>query len=154
MDLENLITESAPIKLSDMFSLFKEMEGEVPEEERVWVTVRQVTQEDQMKRSALLSKRETKYARDSFDDGALSSVSDVVDDNIPRRHMLEAYYTLTGVGNLNNAGKPVFSMTAKKRMPQGEFEKAWGSLRPEIAIAIHEAVLSVNPMWGERSGEL
>jgi hypothetical protein len=152
MDLDKLITESAPIKLADVFLPFAEIEGkEVQDEERVYVTVRQVTQEDQMKRSSLLAKRETKYERGLDND---MSVSDVVEDNIPRRHMLECYWTLTGVMNLEKGGKSLFTMAPGKPMPQPAFEKAWGSLHPVIAIAIHEAVLSVNPMWGERQGEL
>jgi hypothetical protein len=154
MDLTRFMTEQT-VFLADLSLAFKLMEGDVPEQDKAWVSVRQATQDDNIKRSDLLSKREVKYGRKDSSDNSVDSVSDVLDDNQPRRRMLEAFWTLTNVGNLDRGDKPWFkAMPAKTKMQQNEFEKAWGELHPTVAAAISAAVLEVNPDWNQaRQGE-
>lgn len=148
MDLKKFATESEPVILADVSLPFKIFEGDdIREEERVYVIVRQATQEANIKRSGLLARHEVKYNRDSTD-----SISEVIDDNRAYRQMLEAYWTLEGVYNLKDGDKDWFKPI--KKSTQTEFEKSWGALRPVVANAISLAVLKVNPTWDSaRSGE-
>lgn len=154
MDLTRLMTEKTMF-LADVSPEFALLEGEVADHEKVYVTVRQASQDDNIKRSDLLSKREVKWNRRDSADQSVGSVSDVIEDNQPRRRMLEAFWTLANVGNLNRGEQPWFkAMPAKTKMQQGEFEKAWGDLHPVVAAAISAAVLKVNADWNLiRQGE-
>lgn len=154
MDLTRFMTEKTMF-LADVSPAFKMMEGDVQESDKVYVTIRQASQEDNIKRSDLLAKREVKYGRRDSSDSTVDSVSDVLEDNQPRRRMLEAYWTLSNVGNLDRGDKPWFkAMPAKTKMLQNEFEKAWGELHPVVAAAISAAVLEVNADWNlVRQGE-
>ena len=151
MDLKKYAAESEPIVLADLSLPFKIFEGQdVRDEERVYVTVRQATQENNIKRSGLLARREVKYNRDQTD--TIDSVSEVSDDNVSYRRMLEAWWTLEGVYNLKNGETDWFKPL--KKSAQSEFEKAWGALPPVVANAITLAVLKVNPTWDSaRQGE-
>jgi hypothetical protein len=146
MDITKMFaTESERIFLAEVSPTFAGLEGELPPEERAWVIIRQATTEENTKRSAMFAKRETKY--EAGPDGRVGSISDVYYDNSLNRKMHEVFWTLKDVGNLTLGDKPVFSKVPPKIGSVSEFEKEWGRLPLEVALAIHEAVLVQNPTW-------
>ncbi len=153
MKLKKLPIVSDRLILADLSPAFKAVEdatGEVQPNDRVWVIVRQATQEDNQRRADLYAKRETRYEADGATD-RIASISEVYQDNPLRRMMLEVYWTLQETGNLvTEDGKPYFQTTPAKKMPQAEFEALWGQLDPALARAIYAAVLQVNVDWRSR----
>lgn len=144
MDLKQYTIDSTPITLAEVSNAFKLFEGDIPEADRVTVSVRQATQQDHIKRAALLAKKETKWSQ-SVGSSDLQ-ISEVIEDNQPYRRMLEAYWTVTAISHLDDGDKPWFKAFGKG-ISQAEFEARWGALPPVVAHAITAAVLKVNPDW-------
>ena len=94
------------------------------------VVVKSVTAEDKKRRGALFAKRETKYFGDG--DERMTAIADVVEDNVEYRKMLECYWLLESVTNLDRDGKPVFPTLPVRDMKQAEFEKIWNGLHPAV----------------------
>ena len=154
MNLNSLPTVSDKIILADIYPPFKALEdqgGEVEPSQRVWVIVRQASEEDHRNRAGLTARREAAYTLN--DAGQLASASEAVTENVLERVMLETYYTLVDVGNLDRDGQPVFPTLPAKKMKRGEFEKIWGSLPLPLCEAIHKAVRSMNPDWDWERGK-
>ena len=152
MDIKKFPVESGKIFLADLDPVFRQLEGDVPVDDRVWVVVRQASQADNIKRADMYTRRERKYGADAV--GNIDSISTVYHENVLRRQCFECYLTLKDVGNLMDGEKPVFPKMPAKDIPQKEFEDIWGKLHPTIAMALHQAVLQVNPDWlFDRQGE-
>ena len=146
MDLSTVVVESNKIFLADVSDEFKRKEGDVAVDLRANVTIRQATQADNVKIQDFRQKREVKYGYEPGAQGA-SSVSRIYYDNPARLRMQQAYLTITEVGNLDIAGKPIFSKLPTKEMSLKDFEEAWGKLPPFVADALFMAVVSVNADW-------
>lgn len=151
MDLKSFATVSGQIILADIYPAFAKLEGEIDHDKRVWVIVRQAREEDSIARAALLAKREMKQ---TIGARAAVSISEIVDDNPRERFKYEVYWTLTDVGNLMDGDKPHFTKMPARDMPFGEFEKLWGALPQDVALAIHKAVRQFNPPWYWEAGEV
>lgn len=133
--------------LSKGFKALEDQDGEVPEDKRVWATVRQATTEDHMARAALYSRRETKYGAEAIS-GKIDSVSEVREENYERRKMYEVWWTLDDIGNLEGEnGKNVFDKLPVKQLPLSEFEKVWGTFPLELSDAIWLACVRHNETW-------
>ncbi len=151
MNLNALVTKSDPIYLADVskkFTAFEDQYGGTEVGERIAVVVRTASSEDTIKRKALYAKRETKYNGD--DQGRITSISEVFEDNPEYRKMMECYYTVESISNLVSGEKPnekpVFDKPLRD-IPVGEFIKRWGALPPELTEAVHLAVIKHNPTW-------
>jgi hypothetical protein len=137
MKIKRIPTISEPIFLAEISEEFKELEGEVTQDQKAWVRVRQATEGDSESRAALQSKRRIEYNPDS-------TMTEMVDENIRTRLKFEVWWTLDEVGNLTwEDGDPIF----KKGMSFKEFEDAWKRLDVRISLAIHKAVRITNPNW-------
>ena len=148
MDIKKYAVESDKIFLADESPEFAKLEGEVPEDERVWVKVRQATQADNIRLADINTQRERKYSGDQLT-GNVNSVSLVYNSNPLRRQATQVYLTVVEIGNLTDGDKPVFDVAPLKKMPEATFLAKWGSLRTELANAIHKACLKVNPDWDD-----
>ena len=146
MNLDVAFTaKSEPIVLADISKKFAKLEGDIERDQRVSVVVHTVTSDESIKRAALNAKRETKYTGNVA--GGVEAISEVYDDNPEYRKMLECYWTVDTIANLNYGTDPVFKRMPLRDIPQGEFIKVWGGLPPEVTQAIHAAVLQHNPVW-------
>jgi len=66
----------------------------------------------------------------------------------------EVYSTLCDCNLLDADDKPVFRFKGGNLdMTKAQFMKAWQSLPQEISLAIHGAVLELNPQWGDNNAE-
>jgi hypothetical protein len=145
MNITSLPTVSDPIYLATISEEFARLEGDVESDaDRVWVIVRQATEEHAIARSNLVAKREMKF---NIDGG----VSEIINDNPRERAMREAWYTLVEVGNLTvgPADKPL-PVLAKKpihNMKFDDFKAEWGKLPVPVSSALHKAVRVTNPDW-------
>lgn len=146
MDFSTVVIDSNKIFLADVSEDFKRREGDVPAEERAWVTVRQATQADNIRIQDVRQKREVKYGYEPGSQGA-SSVSRVYYDNPARLRMQQAWLTIVEIGNFTLNGKPPFAKLPTREMMQKDFETAWGALPPFVADALSAAVFSVNVDW-------
>jgi hypothetical protein len=131
---------SNPLYLREMSEEFAKREGEVKDEERAYVIVRQATEQDNINRAELQAKRQMQW-------GA-GAVSEIVEDNPRQRFMYEVYWTLNDVGNLEfDDGRPVFPTLPANKMKFSDFEKLWGGLESWLTAPIHKAVRKMNPDW-------
>ena len=153
MDLSTLPTVSDKIVLADIHPDYAKLEAAHVQspDERVWVIVSQATEQDARNRAALTARREASYT--FGEDGKMKHAGEAVTENVYERIMLETYCTLQDVGNLMRNGKPVFPTMPAKLGKRADFEKAWGSLPPVLAEAIHKAVRSMNPDWDWELGK-
>lgn len=141
MDITSLPTVSGPIYLAVVSKEFARLEGDVQNDnDRVWVIVRQATEEHAIARSSLVAKREMKFGVDG-------SVSEVINDNPRERAMREAWYTLVEIGNLTLGDKPVFAKKPIYGMKFEDFKAEWGKLPVPVSSALHKAVRITNPDW-------
>ena len=143
MKLKSTPTFSDKTYLADIDPDFKRLEGDVEHDCRVWVIVRQGTEDDNHRRADLVSKRERKWNYDKA--GKFESASDVYDENFYQRRMLEVYLTLVDLGNDDDS---TFKYPPKEKMSLSDFERVWGGLDPVVCSAIHSAVLKLNADWG------
>ena len=139
MDVSKFHVISAMIYLRDISKDFAALEGEVERAQQAYVTVRQATEEDSIRRASLVSKRQVSFTGGQY--------SEAYDDNPRERMMRESHWTLAEVGNITTGDrKPLFKNPAHD-MTLGEFRAAWGQLPRLGAEAIHKAVLTVNVDW-------
>lgn len=139
MKISRLPTISDPIYLSDISPDFAEMEGDVQENKRVWVKVKQATEGDNEHRVGALATRRVEWAG--------GAATETVDDNVRTQRRVEAHMTIMEVGNLvDEDGGPYF----KKDMGLTDFNDAWWALPTVVTDALHTAVLQVNPQWDWR----
>ncbi len=152
MKLKTFPTLSPVVKLGDVSQEFAKEEGEgVPEDERVFVVVRQATEQDHMRRAGLAAERKIQYGVQ----GSALVTSEIVEDNPRQRMMYEAYWTLVEVGNLTDEeGKSLFPKKPIHEMKFEEFQAIWLKLPVYITQALHKVVRMYNPLWDwERPGE-
>lgn len=152
MDFQDYVTESGKIYLRDVSPEFKATEGEVADDDRAWVIIRQRTQADETRRKDLQGNRESKY--DLNPDGSVKSIGRVFSANDERLKALEVYLCLKDAGNLTLKGKPIFTKLPTRDYSMKEFDAIWGGLHPMLATALHNAVISVNVDWAYDAGEL
>ncbi len=136
---------SPPLYLRELSADFAAREGEVKDEERTFVIVRQATEQDNISRAELQAKRQMQWGQ--------GAVSEIVDDNPRQRFMYEVYWTLVDVGNLEfeatetAPARPVFPVLPVNKMKFSDFEKLWGGLDAWLTMPIHRAVRKTNPDW-------
>lgn len=146
MAIKALPIISEPLYLTDLSKQIEEMEKDCPQDERAWVIVRQATEQDNNRRSALRSQVTLRWQ----DDGTAEEVRDV---NMREMWAMEVYLCLCDVGNIFDADdKPLFEFAdaGPYRKCKGgfdDFKKAYGSLASPVTAALRQAVYKVNSDW-------
>lgn len=140
---------SDKIYLRDLASRFKDLEGDVAEDEAVYVIIRQATEGDVRRVAGMFSERTVQYLPDG------SQIETFNDDTSDAR-MMQVYTTLAGCGNLYDAsGKPYFSFEDSKGYPKldmtfDEFREKYLGLPSALTAALVLAVWENNPQWDIR----
>lgn len=134
------------VYLADDNPDFARMEGECPESERVWVSVRQATEQDHIDVAELRKRRAVRWIGDSPEE--------VTAVNTRVVWAMQAYLTLTGAGNITfGDGTPVFKFASAGKGYNkfdgdfNAFKNAWGQLPPVVIAAILSVVWKNNPEW-------
>lgn len=140
MDLSTVPGCSPDIYLQDISPDVRALEGDCPQENRIFVTVNYANEGDRIDLESISSRRETH----------ISPIEVVEYRSVNEREQVEmrVFLTLNYVRNLDRDGQPIFSVAPARDMGLAFFKAAWRSLPPAIADAIHTAVLIHNPEWG------
>jgi len=137
---------SGQIYLGDISPEVKELEGDCDPKERAWVKVRQATEQDNTQISKVQQS-------DTFiwgNDGSIQQKTPITQGEV---RAWEAYYTLTDAGNFFLEGESeLFQFVNSgpyQKVAGGyeEFSRRWGTLPPEVTLAISRSIYSVNPSW-------
>jgi len=145
MTIKAIATQSDRIYLGDLSEEVEELEGECPQDERAWVTVRQATAGDFRRVGNSSGPRKTQW---------LEGVrTDVWNDDWAEAWAMQSYCCLTGTGNIEDGdGKPLFTFESqidydKVKMSFDTFLEKHDSLPKAVTNAIRTAVWSINPDW-------
>lgn len=113
--------------------------------EPTMVTIRQAENGEVEKRNELFSSFQREYVAD-----AVRVTQDISFDAVRRK---EVFLTLAACNIQNEDGKQLFMFKDGHLDNELVFQRAWSKLPPAYALAIHQKVLEMNPMWKPEVGE-
>lgn len=150
---------SGPIYLADVSPAVARLEGDAPDSERAWISVRQATEQDAMKLEDALPDTTVEFI-DAVDDVGRPIRREVQkrSDKVRDRFAMQVYLTLCDAGNIwadEDETQPLFKFrkgTNYSRYAGGfqEFLQAFGQLPSVVTIAMRDIVYDHNPMWDWR----
>jgi hypothetical protein len=155
MAIKTVAVISSQLFLGDLYDKVKELEdegGECPQNERVWVMIRQATESDTAQVAEMRSKTVVRWVSDGAERGSIPE--EVRDDNPRLLWAWQVYLTLHDAGNLfDDDETPLFEFESKgpyNRVKGGfdKFMKSYGKLPAPVATSLLMAVGSINPGWG------
>jgi hypothetical protein len=109
------------------------------------IVVRQATQGDIEMRNTLFADFTREY------DGRMVKVTQKISYDDIRR--LEVFLTLCSCNITNSKAEPLFTFRDERLVNQSEFNRAWATLPPVVAVEIGNKVLEMNPLWMPEVGE-
>lgn len=115
-------------------------------DETTKVTIKQASQMDNERRSQVLANN-TRII-----DSDITKFKMKSDWSMEELKRMEVRLTLVGCNIEREDGKPLFNFTTDNGVPilamdDRTFERAWGTLPPDVANEIHDKVLEVNFDW-------
>lgn len=116
------------------------------------VTIRQATQEQNEKRSAVWS--EVTQVMAPSQDMEIKLRQRWTLEELKR---MEVFLTLVGSNIMDENNQPLFRFRnegGRQRLDMSdlEFARAWGKLPPDVAVEIHDKVLEINMTWAAPLG--
>ena len=145
-----------PLRLAaPVYKTFKiVVDPETGEEGEFTVTIRQATRAQTEQRAEIFAETTRVWNDENFGQIELKSHWTVAE--LERE---EVRLTMCECDILDEDGNALFRSRQDKKgrpylaMSKAEFDRAWGMLPDEVARAIHEKVLEVNPQWRLDLGE-
>ena len=125
------------------------------EDDPTTVTIKQATQGGHEQRQKYFARMERVY-KPELSDSEFSVVQELSNDELKR---LEIWLTLCGSNIEDAKGKVVFPSSKgndgapRLNMSKTKFDDAYDLLPHDVAEAIHEKVLELNPQWGPEGEE-
>jgi len=123
---------------------------DTPKGEPTRITVRQATQGDHERRSALFSSIVREMARNATDGDTVRWIQRFSFEELKR---IEVMLTLKACNITGANGKPLFEFNEDGKMSESKFKQAWDILPPAVAQEIHDCVLELNVDWQPVLGE-
>jgi YD repeat-containing protein len=135
------------IVLAEVHETFANKEGECPDDERAWVSVKQAAEMDNID-----VEEQRKNVRFSYDEEGRPV--EQYSTNVRKLWAMQAYRTLTDSGNISGFdGKPLFEFEdtafghGKVKGGYQDFLDRWGQLPSYVTGAIMSAIYELNPDW-------